>query len=128
MGLLPAQYMPLLSDIADFKGEFYPLWGSLVDEFRNVPGRYPDAENPYRLISVADKSLVESVLKTNDWNDVMIKADGAQIKLWLNGVQTVDFFEEQDVPQSGLICLQLHSGEPSKAWYKDILIRVLESD
>ena len=128
MGLLPAQYIPLVSDITDFKGEFYPLWGSLLDEFRNDPGRYPDPENPYHLISVADRLLVESVLKTNDWNDVMIKAEGAQIKLWLNGVQTVDFFEEQDVPQSGLICLQLHSGEPSKAWYKDILILVLESD
>ena len=43
------------------------------------------------------------------------------------GFQTVDYVETDDgIEQSGLIGLQIHSGPPSEAWYKDIRLSVYE--
>ena len=48
------------------------------------------------------------------------------MQLWLNGYQTVDYTEpDESVEQEGLIGLQIHSGPPTEAWYKDIKIKVI---
>ena len=125
MGWLPGWAMPIVSDLEEVEGDSYPLWGSLLDEYRQDPGRYPDAANPYRLIAVADRDVIEDVLRDDDWNDVVVRARGPRIEIWLNGAQTVDFIEHDDISPEGFICLQLHSGNASRAWYKDISIREL---
>jgi hypothetical protein len=126
MGWLPAWAMPIVSDVEEVEGDRYPLWGSLLDEYRPDPGRYPDPDNPYRLIAVADRDVIEDVLRDDDWNDVVVRAQGPRIEIWLNGVRTVDHVERDDVPRRGFICLQLHSGNASRAWYRDISIRELD--
>ena len=43
-----------------------------------------------------------------------------------NGFQTADYTETDDsVEQRGRICLQIHGGPPSEAWYKEITIEPL---
>jgi hypothetical protein len=123
MGYLPATSMPVVSDISEVDGDTYPLWGSLLDELRPNPGRYPDAAAPYRLLAVADRGLVEQALRPDDWNDIAVTVRGPRIQIQLNGVQTVDFVEEQNVPRTGYICLQLHSGGPSRASYRGLYIK-----
>ena len=106
-----------------FAGNGDPIWGSLLDEFRPEPSRYPDPARPYRFLAMAARDVVDRVLRPDGWNDVVVVADGPRVQLWLNGVATVDFVEHEKVPSTGKVCLQVHSGPPEEAWYKDISIR-----
>jgi hypothetical protein len=124
MGFLPGAFMPIVSDLTDVDPDRpYPLWGSLLDEYRPDKSRYPDPANPYRLVAVADRAVVDQFLRPDDWNAVTVLAIGDQIEIGLNGANTVKYVERGDVPRSGLICLQVHSGPPSEALYRDIHIR-----
>lgn len=94
-----------------------PVWGALYDESRR---RKMLAEGP--------KEKLKSWVKEGDWNELRIVAEGDQIQLFLNGHLTVDYTEEEseaDVPRSGIIGLQIHSGPPTEAWYRNIRIREL---
>ena len=63
------------------------------------------------------------MVKIGDWNDYVIRAEGKRIQLWLNGVQTVDYTEEDPtVDTAGVIAVQIHAGPPTEAWYKDITL------
>lgn len=92
-----------------------PVWGGLYDESRR---REMLAEGP--------AEAVKSWLKEDDWNELKIIARGRRIRLYLNGHQTVDYREaDAEIPTSGLIGLQIHSGPPAEAWYRNIRIRDL---
>lgn len=88
-------------------------WGCLYDESRRK-----------RILQQPDPALIEKILKKEDWNDYRIRCEGKHIQLWLNGVQTVDYMEEEEgISQKGFIAVQIHSGKPAEASYKDIEIR-----
>lgn len=90
-------------------------WGCLYDESRRK-----------EVLTGPDSATVANALKKEAWNTYEIRAEDKHIQLFINGVQTVDYTEPLDtIPQSGLIGLQIHSGGPGEAWYKDILIREL---
>lgn len=127
IGFIPGRFIPMLSDVTDIDtSRRYPLWGSLVDEFREQPGRYGNPEAPYWLLAVADLDVVEGVLRPDDWNELAVRAVGPRIEIRLNGVRTVEFVEPEDLVQDGLIYLQVHDGGPSMAWYKHLEIRQLD--
>ena len=129
IGFIPGEWLTRLSDVESADPDrLYPLWGSLLDEFRQGIDRYRDPDMPYHLMAVADPDVVEGILRKDDWNDISVIADGRRIEIRLNEVTTIEFIEEEDVPLSGLICLQVHSGGPSEAWYRDILIRDLPAE
>jgi hypothetical protein len=87
-------------------------WGCLYDESRRN-----------RILAKADADAVNKVLKREDWNDYEIRAEGKRIKLTINGLQTIDYTEEDPkIEDYGIIAVQIHSGPPSEAWYKDITI------
>jgi hypothetical protein len=90
-------------------------WGCLYDESRRK-----------KVLAKSDPAAVNQVLKRNDWNDYVIRCEGKRVQLSINGLQTVDYLEPDDsIEQSGVICLQIHGGPPSEAWYKDISIEEL---
>ncbi|MBL7649520.1 MAG: DUF1080 domain-containing protein [Candidatus Hydrogenedentes bacterium] len=94
-------------------GQHY--WGCLYDESRRK-----------RVLQQPAPELIEKTLKKDDWNDYRIRCEGNRIQLWLNGVQTVDYREEENgIPQTGIIAVQIHSGKPAEASYRDIRIRKL---
>ena len=91
-------------------------WGSLYDESRRR-----------KMIATANLNDVMKVLKPNDWNEYKIKAVGRRVQLWINGQMTVDYVEaDKSLQQFGLIALQIHSGPPSEAWYKDLWIKEIK--
>ena len=91
-------------------------WGCLYDESRRR-----------KILAQAEPDLLERIVKVDDWNTYEIRCQGKRIVLKLNGVVTVDYTEPDDtIEQVGLIGLQIHSGPPSEAWYKDITIRELD--
>jgi hypothetical protein len=90
-------------------------WGALYDESRRN-----------KILTGPDKAKMSAVVKKDDWNDYVIRAEGKRIQLWINGFQTVDYVEEDPaIDASGVVCPQIHSGPPSEAWYKDITITEL---
>jgi hypothetical protein len=91
------------------------IWGSLYDESRRkLFLAHPPAEE------------VSNALIKEDWNEFVIRAEGPRIQIWLNGYPTVDYTEtKENIDQTGKICLQIHSGPPAEAWYKDIEIEEL---
>ncbi len=68
---------------------------------------------------------LETVIKPNDWNDMLIKVDGNRYVTHLNGVQMIDFTYPSPAATSGVIALQLHSGGNGRMRFKDIFIRDL---
>lgn len=90
-------------------------WGCLYDESRRN-----------KILAQAPADEVKKVLKRDDWNDYVIKANGPHIELFLNGLKTVDYIEKDaGIDIGGVIAVQIHSGPPSEAWYKDIYIQEL---
>jgi Domain of Unknown Function (DUF1080) len=90
-------------------------WGALYDESRRN-----------KVLTGPNQSKMKAVVKAGDWNDYGIRAEGKRIQLWVNDVQTVDYLEaDPGIAATGVVCVQIHSGPPSEAWYKDISIIVL---
>ncbi|MDE0622175.1 MAG: DUF1080 domain-containing protein [Bryobacterales bacterium] len=90
-------------------------WGSLYDESR-------------RRVTLAapSEATIKKALKPTDWNDYEVQASGRHIVLKLNGVVTVDYTEEDEsIEQTGLIGLQVHSGPPLEARFRNIRIKRL---
>ncbi len=93
-------------------------WGCLYDESRRR-----------KILAQADPELLKRIVKPDDWNTYEIRCQGKRVQLKLNGEVTVDYTEpDESIKQEGLIGLQIHSGKPSEAWYKDITIEVLEKE
>ncbi|GIW99535.1 MAG: hypothetical protein KatS3mg111_2868 [Pirellulaceae bacterium] len=92
-----------------------PVWGALYDESRRNTML---AEGP------AEK--VRQWLREDDWNELRVVAVGNRIMLYLNGHLTVDYRErDPQIPRTGIIGLQIHSGPPTEAWYRNIRLREL---
>jgi Domain of Unknown Function (DUF1080) len=90
-------------------------WGALYDESRRK-----------KVLKGPDQQKMKGVIRAGDWNDYVIRAEGPHIQLSLNGVKTVDYTEQDPgIEPAGLVCVQIHSGPPSEAWYKDITIAEL---
>lgn len=67
------------------------------------------------------------VLRKDDWNDYRIRCEGSRIQLWINGLRTVDYTEEDaEIPLKGKIAVQIHGGPPGEAWYRNIRIKTLK--
>lgn len=98
---------------ADMGGNY---WGALYDEQRRK-----------KVLAGPDLEKVMEVVNHQDWNEYVVRAEGDHIQLWLNGMKTVDYIEEDGtVERSGIIALQVHSGGPMEAWYKDIRLMRLD--
>ena len=87
-------------------------WGALYDESRRK-----------KVLVGPDQDKMKGVIKANDWNDYVIRAEGTRIQLWINGFQTVNYTEtDPGIDPTGVIAVQIHAGPPSQALYKDITI------
>jgi hypothetical protein len=89
------------------------VWGGLYDESRRN-----------KFLVEPDRELLESILNPEDWNNYLIRCDGDQINFWINNELVMRYQEvDEGIANSGIICVQIHSGLPSEAWYKDIEIK-----
>ena len=68
---------------------------------------------------------LETVIRPNDWNELLILVEGNRHITRLNGVQMVDFTHPAPAATEGVIALQLHSGGEGRMRFKDIWIRDL---
>ena len=90
-------------------------WASLYDESRRD-----------LTIVQPDSALIKKILKPATWNLFKIKSVGRRIRIYLNGVQTVDYNEpDEKIIHQGRIALQVHGGGKALAAYRNIKIRRL---
>ena len=91
-------------------------WASLYDESRRK-----------KTMAAPDSLQVLQWIKKGDWNDYEIHAENRRIRLYINGHETVDYTEEDlNIPQTGLIGLQIHGGGKAEVAFKDITIEELK--
>lgn len=92
------------------------IWGALYDESRR---RVMLAEVPWP---------TQRATHFDDWNEFRIRARGNVITIWINGALAARYYERQPpdkIPRRGRFGLQIHSGPPAEAWYRDIRVREL---
>jgi hypothetical protein len=94
------------------------IWGALYDESRRR-----------KILAEPEQQAVEKAYKPQAWNEFVIRCTGPRIQIWLNGVPTVDYTEEDEtIDRRGIIGLQIHGGPPAEASYKNIRLRELDGD
>lgn len=91
------------------------VWGKLYDESRRN-----------RFLAENAEAVSKAQIRPTGWNQYKIRCEGPRIRLWLNGVLTVDYREQDpDIAPRGVIALQIHGGPPAEASYRKLQIREL---
>lgn len=91
-------------------------WGSLYDESRRN-----------RVLVEAREQAIDRI-NHDGWNEYVIRAIGGNIRLSLNGVESVNYDErDPEIARDGKIALQLHAGGPFTIRFKDIYLQRLPS-
>jgi hypothetical protein len=67
----------------------------------------------------------ETVVRQNDWNEMLVTVIGNRYISRLNGVPMIDFTDPRAPFLEGTIALQLHSGGSGHMQFKDIWVRDL---
>ncbi len=65
----------------------------------------------------------KTAYKNEEWNKFRVEAIGNHIRVWLNGIQTVDLID--DMTSEGFIALQVHSINDAKSEGKKVRFRKL---
>lgn len=100
-------------DIGRMEGK--PIWGWLYDESRRK-----------KFLAQADADKLAKVVKPDGWNELVIHCQGPRVQIWVNGLATVDYTEQdRNIAAKGIIGLQIHGGEPAEASYRNIRIKKL---
>ena len=81
----------------------------------------------WKRLTPQEQADINSVARLDDWNLYEIHCQDDRIKMILNG-QVVCETEDPEGASEGIIALQLHTGDPMQARFKDIEIKDLSSD
>lgn len=86
-------------------------WGDIYDEHRRA------------LLVAGDLSTLHRILDKDGWNSYVIRVRGNHHELYINGVKTSDYIEEDpNIPSKGIIAVQLHSGGTATIQLRDVTI------
>ncbi|NBR28589.1 MAG: DUF1080 domain-containing protein, partial [Betaproteobacteria bacterium] len=78
--------------------------------------------------TLIDQEGFKDLMQVDDWNDVVIRAEGNRIRHYLNGRLILDFTDKDSkrALSKGVLALQLHAGKPMWAEYRNIRLKSLE--
>ena len=69
----------------------------------------------------------QKLFTLDEWNNVVIRAEGRHIQHFLNGRLILDFTDSEELALTeGVLALQLHAGKPMWVEFKNIRIREIE--
>lgn len=89
-------------------------WGDLYDEHRRE-----------KLVS-GDLRILKRILKEDGWNSYIIRCKGNHHELYINGVKTCDYTEQDSkIPAKGVIAVQIHAGGVAQVEFRDLTISEL---
>lgn len=113
--------------------------GVLYDEAGGAGGRGVMAQRGEKVTWTSDgkkrvngrlgsSEEIQAKIKKDDWNEYIVITRGNHIQHFINGVLTVDVFDDSAKRlDSGVLALQLHAGRPMTVRFKDIRIKSLRS-
>ena len=79
------------------------------------------------LDTVIDQEGFKELFKVDEWNDVVIRAEGNHIRHYLNGRLILDFTDDPGLAlKQGILALQLHAGDPMWVEFKDIRVKDIQ--
>lgn len=79
-----------------------------------------------RLMMKSNMDALRPAIHLWDWNDYVIRATTGRIETWINGVQGVDYTEQDpDIATDGIIGIQIHGGGVAVVQVKDVFIEEL---
>lgn len=90
-------------------------WGNLYEEQGRGRGLMANPNEGW----LAAKQHVNS----RGWNRIEVHCEGSRMDIWLNGVKTVSVSD--DKARRGVIALQLHTGDPMRAEFRNLKIKPL---
>ena len=138
-----SERLPDSTQVAGYQADIAEvLWGSLYDEARrNRILSCPDPEGVQRLsremnvvtdiedsTPAPDLLAFQSSLKSDGWNEYIIRAEGDEITLKVNGYVTASYREaNREYLKPGIIGLQVHSGGPMEVQFRNLRIKELAS-
>jgi hypothetical protein len=81
-----------------------------------------DADSGKKVLDTfIDQESFKELFKVDEWNDLVIRAEGNHIRHYLNGRLIVDFTDDPELTlKRGILALQLHAGAPMWVEFKDI--------
>jgi putative membrane-bound dehydrogenase-like protein len=66
----------------------------------------------------------DALVKSDEWNDYEVVAEGSHLRTFLNGKPCVDL-DDPKLSRRGIFALQLHAGGPREVRFKDLHLEVL---
>jgi catechol 2,3-dioxygenase-like lactoylglutathione lyase family enzyme len=104
----------------------FEVSGYQADLGAGTDGNLYDESRRNRNLATAPVEVRARALKPDAWNDYRIRAEGAHIQIWLNGLKTVDYTEpDAGVPLRGKFALQIHGGARTRVSYRHLEIEAL---
>jgi len=86
-------------------------WGDIYDEHRRAK------------LMDGDLSTLSHLLREDGWNSYLIRCTGNRHELYINGIKTADYTEQDpQIPSKGIIAFQLHGGGAAKLELRDIIL------
>ena len=76
-------------------------------------------------VRFADAKELQTLYRTEDWNDIRVICAGRRIDVWINGTRTTSVTDARTefLPEKGHIAVQLHQGPPMKVEFRNIRIK-----
>lgn len=113
-----------------FRSERVPdsheMIGYQADFGAGYDGALYDESRRNRVLARPAPEELARALVPDGWNAYTIRAEGGRVRLWLNGIQTVDYTETDDgLPATGRIGLQIHGDGVVEVRFKDLEIEEL---
>jgi len=79
------------------------------------------------LDTLIDADGYKKLFRLDDWNDVVIIAQGRHIQHYLNGRLILDFTDSPELAlREGVLAFQLHAGRPMWVEFKDVRFKELD--
>jgi len=101
----------------------YEMIGYQADIGNKLDGALYDESRRKSFLAGHDTLKSSMIARHGDWNDMQVIANNREVKIYINGQQTVDYIEtDEDIPQMGKIALQIHGDGITRISYKHITI------
>ena len=109
--------------------QFHEVIGYQADIGTGYHGCLYDESRRRKVLARPDEKTdqkVAAAIPDDGWQSYRIRAVGNRIQLWLNGIQTVDYTEDDDsIATDGLIALQIHGNMVGTIAYRNIAVQDL---
>jgi predicted dehydrogenase len=100
--------------------------GYQADLGAGYDGALYDEHRRNKVLARPSEEIRKAAVIPDGWNHYRIRAEGPRVRLWLNGVLTVDYTEPDDaIPRRGVIAVQIHGNAKSRVAYRGLHIEEL---